>query len=59
MDVKTSKIINIIGIILVIVTGILHWLYYDAMKSWFTGLPGLIIIIILATMIFYRPKKKK
>ncbi len=29
---KASKIINVIGVILIIVTGILHWFYYDDIK---------------------------
>ncbi|MCC2251362.1 hypothetical protein JUJ52_15495 [Virgibacillus sp. AGTR] len=56
---KTSKIINIIGVVLVSVTGVLHWFYYDAMKSWFTGLPGLMIIIILFSMTFYKPRNER
>ncbi|SFL60585.1 hypothetical protein SAMN04487943_102421 [Gracilibacillus orientalis] len=58
MNVRISKFINIIGVILVVITGILHWFYYDEIKILFSGLPGLIIIIILMAMVLYKPKNR-
>lgn len=51
--------INIIGLLVALMLGILYTLYEEDMKSIFSGVPGLIFIILLSVAIMYRRRKPK